>query len=186
MCALRLTHTPQALNAMDDIFQLVSNQQWTSRQLEKQRYGQCAVRSPFALVPELFSSIWPLEESMLQTWVANFGRQPAGQVATASTLSVTLEKKIAREWDTNCSSFCSFILRRRRNTTQVDHYAVKYHYLRVIQPSAPLVSVEAILRRNARIREKGSSDNMLSDSNVLVRNYLRSCMCNVSLRQHMQ
>ena len=126
----------QALAATDAIFGLLNDRATTVRQLEAYYRPECRslahekCEKCDAIQPDLFSSVWHLEEFMLQTWVANFGSQPAEHIETARTLAVTLEKRTSRDWDVNCSMFCNYLRRRRRNVTGVDHFALKYHYLR--------------------------------------------------------
>jgi len=169
--------TQDVLAAMDAIFDLTREQKATAKLLHALKYQKCAGQDSYAIKPDLFSSVWQLEELMLQTWVASFGRQAASDVETARSLAVTLEKRESRKWDVNCSTFCHFLIHRRQNVSYVDHYAVKYHFLRNLDRSAPKVALADVLTSHAKAREKGVSDMMLPDSNVIVRNFLRTCLC---------
>ena len=95
----------------------------------------------------------------------------------ARTLAVQLEKQTSSQWDTNCSAFCSYLRRRRRNVTAVDHYALKYHYLRNTERRPPSIPVNVVLAYNARERARGRPNMMLPNSNVLIRHWLHTCEC---------
>ena len=171
----------QALAATDAIFALLDDREATVRQLEAYDRVECSSETRGdAIQPDLFSSVWHLEEFMLQTWVANFGRHPAEHIETARTLAVTLEKKTSRDWDVNCSAFCTYLRRRRRNVVDLDHFALKYHYLRNMDHKPPATPVPAILASHAKARAKGISDLMLPHSNVLIRHLLHTCVGNAT------
>ena len=179
---VRIVPTPplrQALDATDAIFELVKHPERTAHQIEANSDASCAGQAEFDYRPNVFSSIWHLEEFMLQTWTANFGSQPAVQPQAARTLAVSLEKRESRQWDVSCAAFCSFLRQRRQNVPTVDHYALKYHYLRNLDYKPPLhVSVERVMKDHAAARQNNVSDMMLPHSNVLIRHLLRTCVGN--------
>ena len=170
--------TGDALAAVEAIFALLEEQAGTTERLGRlQRRLRPGCSPRFAVRPDIFSSAVPLEEYMLQSWVANYGRAPAHQPASARTLAVMLDKGSSRQWDLSCPAFIGYLHARRPlpSGEDLDHFALKYQQLRSLEYKPPTKPIAAIRAAHAKARASGVSDKNLPDSNILIRDLIQEC-----------
>lgn len=162
---------------MDTIFELATAETHTASLLAQHHTEVCIKISADAIKPDLFSSLMYLEEYLIQTWVANFGRRRA-QRGSPRTLAVHLVKTNSELWDGNCSIFCHHLRGQGKDMADVGHYAVKYHYLRPTSGALPsTVNVTMALMTHAKLRATNMKSASLPYSNIIARHLLRTCRC---------